>query len=140
MFMHLLSKVLVVLRKKKFFHFTYPLSQLWFWRSDFTVARFLQSAVSRIYSSLETTPLPQHRMYCITSTWKGLVDMPYRFRISPQESWGTYFVCTSYGMRLNCHSLAINKTLPSKRCAQFIHTFQRYKNSMACQPDPSACW
>ena len=25
MFMHLLSKVLVVLRKKKFFHFTYPL-------------------------------------------------------------------------------------------------------------------
>ena len=27
--------------------------------------------------------------------------MPYRFRISPQESWGTYFVCTSYGARLN---------------------------------------
>ena len=32
--------------------------------------------------SLETTPLPQHRMYCITGTRKGLVDMPYRFRIS----------------------------------------------------------
>ena len=27
MFMHLLSKVLVVPRKKKFFHFTYPLNQ-----------------------------------------------------------------------------------------------------------------
>ena len=51
--------------------------------------------------SLETTPLPQHRMYCTTGTRKGLVDMPYRFRISPQESWGTYFVCTSYGVRLN---------------------------------------
>ena len=32
--------------------------------------------------SLETTPLPQHRTYCITGTWKGLVDMPYCFRIS----------------------------------------------------------
>ena len=40
-------------------------------------------------------------MYCITGTRKGLVDMPYRFRISPQESWGTYFMCTSYGVRLN---------------------------------------
>ena len=40
-------------------------------------------------------------MYCITGTRKGLVDMPYRFRISPQESWGTYFVCTSCGVRLN---------------------------------------
>ena len=27
MFMHLLSKVLVVPRKKKFFHFTYPLTE-----------------------------------------------------------------------------------------------------------------
>ena len=26
---------------------------------------------------------------------------PYPFRISHQESWGTYFVCTSYGVRLN---------------------------------------
>ena len=59
------------------------------------------SCVAWIIVSLETTPLPQHRMYCITGTRKGLVDMPYRFRISPQESWGTYFVCTSYGVRLN---------------------------------------
>ena len=58
-------------------------------------------ATLHVHISLETTPLPQHRMYCITGTWKGLVDMPKRFRISPQESWGTYFVCTSYGVRLN---------------------------------------
>ena len=37
---------------------------------------------TRFHTSLEATPLPQHRMYCITGTRKGLVDMPYRFRIS----------------------------------------------------------
>ena len=30
-------------------------------------------------TKLHTTP--QHRMYCITGTWKGLVDMPYCFYI-----------------------------------------------------------
>ena len=26
-----------------------------------------------------------------------------------------------------------------KHCTQFIHTFQRYENSMACPLDPSTC-
>ena len=50
--------------------------------SEVTLAISENNGKSIELCSLETTPLPQHRTYCITNTWKGLVDMPYCFRIS----------------------------------------------------------
>ena len=61
-------------------------------------------------------------MYCITGTWKGLVDMPYCFRISPQESWGTYFVCTSYGVQLNFF-IASRFTQPCQQTLRAIYSY-----------------
>ena len=71
-------------------------------------------------------------MYCITGTRKGLVDMPYHFRISPRESWGTYFVRVYFIwsvvviMECGCHSLAINKTYVTQSCQQTLCAVYSY--------------
>ena len=63
-------------------------------------------------SSLKTTPLPQHRMHCITSTWKGLVDMGNILRV--------YFLWSAVKF---CHSLKCYPAMPANVARSlFIHS------------------